>query len=234
MKANPLSHEAILANHFLLRHLRPDELAKLTASAKMAHYAAGQTIFQKGDAGESLMAVVSGRVKICAFSAEGKELILNIMNPGNLFGELAVLDGKPRSADAVAMEATALLVLERRRLMPFIAGDSEIAGRLIGILCERVRQTSLQLEDALLRDAPGRLAQCLLRLGQSSDIAAAATLRLDIRLSQQQLGNLIGLSRESINKLLSEWSRAGHVSMRSGSIQIENVAFLKQLTEAAL
>jgi CRP-like cAMP-binding protein len=190
MRVTPLTHEAILANHFLLRHLRHDELEKLAASASIVHYAAGQTIFQKGEAGESLMAVVSGRVKICTFSAEGKELILNIIGPGGLFGEIAVLDGKPRSADAVAMEVTALLVLERRRLMPFLTGDSELAARLIAVLCERVRQTSGQLEDALLRDAPGRLAQCLLRLGQPSDSPAVAALRLNIRLSQQQLGNL--------------------------------------------
>jgi CRP-like cAMP-binding protein len=234
MRAAPLTREAILANHFLLRHLRPDELQKLAASASLVNYASGQTIFQKGDAGESLMAVVTGRVKICAFSAEGKELILNIIDPGSLFGEIAVLDGKPRSADAVTLEATVLLVLERKHLMPFLASDSAIAGRMIAVLCERVRQTSGQLEDALLRDASGRLAHCLLRLGQARDSAEVKTLRLNIRLSQQQLGNLIGLSRESINKLLGEWTRAGYVSMRNGSIQIEDIGFLTQLTEANL
>jgi CRP-like cAMP-binding protein len=86
----------------------------------------------------------------------------------------------------------------------------------------------------LLRDASGRLAHCLLRLGQARDSAEVKTLRLNIRLSQQQLGNLIGLSRESINKLLGEWTRAGYVSMRNGSIQIEDIGFLTQLTEANL
>jgi len=226
------TRETILASHFLLRNLRPEELSRLAASSTIAHYAANSTIFQKGDPGDRLMAVLAGRVKICIYSASGRELILNIIDHGGLFGEVAVLDGQTRTADAVAIGATELLVLERRRLMPFLTGDPEIAARLIGVLCQRLRQTSEQLEDALLRDAPSRLARCLLRLGQSLGAPDGAGLKLNIKLSQQQIGNLIGMSRESINKFLVEWIRAGYLTNENGFIRIEDPEVLRELSEA--
>src|ERR1041384_615629 len=120
MAVQPVRREAILAGHFLLRHLRPDELSRLAASATVAHHAAHSTIFQKGDPGNSMMAVISGRVKICTYSAEGRELVLNIIGQGGVFGEIALLDGQARTGDAVAIEATDLLVLERGRVLPFL------------------------------------------------------------------------------------------------------------------
>lgn len=230
----PLNREAILAGHFLLRHLRREELARLAASATVARHRPQATIFQKGDPGDSMMAVVRGRVKICTYSADGKELVLNIIDRGGLFGEIAVLDGQPRSGDAVALEETELLVLERNRLMPFLTANPEIATRLLTVLCQRLRQTSEALEDALLRDAPSRVARGLLRLAVTFGKEEPGGMRLDIRLSQQQIGNLIGISRESINKYIVEWSRAGHLAIKNGFITITNRDTLESLAEAEL
>ncbi len=234
MSHPPVNREAILANHFLLRHLRPEELSRLSASATITRRAARQTIFEKGDKGVSLMAVLAGKVKICTYSADGKELILNIIDVGGLFGEIAVLDGHPRSANAVAIEETELLVLERNRLMPFLTGDQEIASRLFAVLCQRLRQTSEQLEDALLRDAPARLARCLLRLSDTHGMREGSAVSLTIRLSQQQLGNLIGMSRESVNKHEVEWIRAGYLSKKNGWLRIEEVEVLRDLAQSDL
>jgi len=154
MVVAPVNREEILAGHFLLRHLQAEELSRLAASATLVRHRAHATIFQKGDLGGSMMAVVTGRVKICTYSPDGKELVLNIIDRGGLFGEIALLDGQPRSGDAVALEDTELLVLERTRLMPFLTANPEIPTRLIAVLCQRLRQTSEALEDALLRDAP--------------------------------------------------------------------------------
>jgi len=225
-------NEALLANHFLLRHLRPEELSRLAASATISRHQDRSTIFQRGDPGESLMIVLAGHVKICAYSIDGKELILSIIGHGGLFGEIAVLDSQPRSADAVAVGKTELLVLHRQVLIPFLTRDPGVAARLIGVLCQRLRRTSEQLEDALLRDAPGRLAGCLLRLGNTHGAADGAGVRLTIRLSQQQLGNLTGISRESVNKQLIEWSRAGYLTMQRGVIRIEDPAFLQAVADA--
>jgi CRP-like cAMP-binding protein len=230
----PLNREEILAGHFLLKHLRPEELSRLAATAALVRHRAQATIFQKGDPGASMMAVVSGRVKICTYSPDGKELVLNIIDRGGLFGEIAVLDGQSRSGDAVAIEDTELLVLERTRLMPFLTDNPEIATRLIGVLCQRLRQTSEALEDALLRDAPSRVARGLLRLAGTFGKQEAAGLRLDIKLSQQQIGNLIGISRESINKHIVDWTRAHYLEMHNGYITITDLAALESLSQADL
>jgi CRP/FNR family cyclic AMP-dependent transcriptional regulator len=234
MTIAPLNREDILAGHFLLRHLRPEELSSLAASATLTRHPAQATIFQKGDPGASMMAVVSGRVKICIYSAEGKELVLNIIDRGGLFGEIAVLDGQPRSGDAMALEDTELLVLERNRLMPFLTANPAIPTRLIAILCQRLRQTSEALEDALLRDAPSRVARGLLRLAGTFGKQEAAGLRLDVKLSQQQIGNLIGISRESTNKYIVDWTRANYLKVNNGFITITDMAALESLGQAEL
>lgn len=229
-----VSREEILANHFLLRHLRPEELSRLAVTAAITHHHPGATIFQKGDAGGSMMAVVRGRVKICIYSADGKELVLNLIDRGGLFGEIAVLDGRPRSADAVAIEETDLLVLDRTRLMPFLTAHPEIATRLIAVLCQRLRWTSEALEDALLRDAPSRVARGLLRIAETFGRPAAGGMRLDIKLSQQQIGNLIGVSRESTNKYIVEWTRTGILNVDNGFITIADRTGLEALSQAEM
>jgi CRP/FNR family transcriptional regulator, cyclic AMP receptor protein len=234
MAQAPLNREEILAGHFLLKHLRPEELSRLAASAVLVRHGSQATIFQKGDPGASMMAVVTGRVKICTYSSDGKELVLNIIDRGSLFGEIALLDGQSRSADAVAIEDTELLVLERNRLMPVLTTNPETAARMITVLCQRLRQTSEALEDALLRDAPSRVARGLLRLARTFGRAEAAGLRLDIKLSQQQIGSLIGISRESINKYIVEWSRSGFLTVNSGFITITDREALESLSEAEI
>ena len=149
-------------------------------------------------------------------------------------GEIAVLDGQPRSADAVAMEDTELLVLERGRLMPFLTANPEIPTRLIAVLCQRLRQTSEALEDALLRDAPSRVARGLLRLSKTFGKPEAGGVKLDIKLSQQQIGNLIGISRESTNKYIVDWTRARTISVNNGFITILDLPALEALSVADL
>ncbi len=231
MAQAPLNREEILAGHFLLRHLRPEELSRLAASAALVRHAPHATIFQKGDPGASMMAVVMGRVKICTYSPDGKELVLNIIDRGSLFGEIALLDGQPRSADAVALEPTELLVLERNRLMPILTSNPDTANRMITVLCQRLRQTSEALEDALLRDAPSRVARGLLRLAATFGRPDGGGTRLDIRLSQQQIGSLIGISRESINKYIVEWTRAGYLTVAGGFITISDRNALESMSD---
>jgi CRP/FNR family transcriptional regulator, cyclic AMP receptor protein len=224
--------KAVLASHFLLRHLRPEELQRLAATAQIARHPRGAIVFQKGDAGSSLMAVIRGRVKICTYSSDGKELVLNILGQGGLFGEIAVLDGRPRTADAVTLEETDLLVLERNQLLPFLTGNPEVAGRLLAVLCQKLRQTSEHLEDALLREAPSRLARGLLRLAETFGQQRPSGVRIEMKLSQQQIGSLIGVSRESINRHIGDWTRAGHLAMEDGFLVIRDRALLERAAEA--
>lgn len=223
--------EEVLSRHVLLRHLKPEELKRLAATAHFTRHATNATIFHKGDPGTSMMAVVRGKVKICATSHDGKELVLNIIDQGGAFGEIAVLDGKPRTADAISLEETDLLVLERAQLMAFLSGNAELMSRLLAILCQRLRQTSEHLEDAMLREAPSRLARGLLRLAEAFGQPGPGGVRLGIKLSQTQIGNLVGASRESVNKLLNEWQRAGHVSLEGGSLVIRDPKLLAHVAD---
>ncbi|HYG90229.1 MAG TPA: Crp/Fnr family transcriptional regulator [Azospirillum sp.] len=224
--------ELVLAGHFLLKHLERDELRRLAASARLSNHAKNAVIFQKGDPGDSMMAVIRGRVKICSHSIDGKELVLSIVNKGGLFGEIALLDGEPRTADAVALEETDLLVLDRSALMPLLTGRPDVAFRIIGVLCKRLRQTSEHLEDTLFLEASSRFARALKRLADAFGRPAPEGIRLDIKLSQQQLGCLVGVSRESINKLLNEWQRAGVIQMSSGYITLLNREALEDISES--
>ena len=213
--------ELVLGGHFLLKHLSRERLRELAANTSLANYARGAVIFQKGDPGASMMAVIRGKVKICTHSLGGKELVLNIINKGGLFGEIGLLDGEPRSADAIALEETDLLLLDRSRFLPFLAQHPDVSVKLISLLCQRLRQTSEHLEDTMFLEAPSRLARALLRLGDTfGKPGGDGGTRLDIKLSQQQLGNLIGLSRESVNKHLGDWQRDGVIAVASGMITL--------------
>jgi CRP-like cAMP-binding protein len=224
--------ERVLAGHFLLQHLEPDELKRLAATTTLANHPAMGTIFQKGDPGSSMMAVIRGRVKICSRSVDGKELVLNILGPGGLFGEIALLDGEPRTADAVALEETDLLILDRARFIPVLAAHPDMALRLLGVLCKRLRQTNESLEDTLFLQAPSRLARALLRLVPTFGKSVEDGMLLDIKLSQQQLAGLVGISRESVNKQLNEWQRDGLIALTKSIITLRDRAALEEIASA--
>jgi len=223
--------ELMLRGHFLLRHLKPEELRRLAATTTLSNHPVRAVIFQKGDPGDSMMAVIRGRVKICSHSVEGKELGLNIVNRGGLFGEIALLDGQARTADAIALEETDLLVLERSKLEPFLRENPDLSLRLLAVLCKRLRDTSEHLEGTLFLEAPSRLARCLLRLSESFGKSVENGTMLDIKLSQQ-LGNLVGVSRESVNKHLGEWQRDGLITVAGGIITLLNKQALHDMALA--
>jgi len=222
---------AVLAEHSLLKQVNPGELAQLAAYATVTHHRARSIIFRQGDPGSSMMGVLSGRVRICNYSAEGKEVTLNIVRKGEFFGEIALLDGKTRTAEAVAIEPTDLLVLERRHFLPWLEAHSTVCLRMFGVLCDRLRRTSIQLEDTLFLEVPCRLARCLVRLATAFGVAEKGGTRIDVKLSQQQLGTLVGITRESTNKHLNEWQRDGLITVSAGSITIRDLEGLRELAD---
>lgn len=221
----------LLANSELLGRLTADELDVLLAHARIERRKAQETIFAKGDPGSGMIAVLSGRLKICAISSEGREIVFNFINPGEVCGEIALLDGKERTADVVAMSDVELLVIERRDFLPFLRSHPEACIRLMGVLCERLRRTSEQVEDVLFRALPSRLAKTLLQLAGRYGKPTPAGRRIDLKLSQRELGNLIGLSRESINKQLNEWERERLLVQEETGIVLTDEEALRRLAE---
>jgi CRP/FNR family cyclic AMP-dependent transcriptional regulator len=158
----------------LFQAMKPSELDEIVKLASEQRWPRGATIFQKGDEGSSMMAVLRGRVRVSAVSADGREITLNVISPGEIFGEIALLDGKPRSADASAIEETTLLVVERKQFLPFLKQNDDLYLRLLAVLCDRLRRTSLALEGIALFDLPARIARLLLKLAEDYGRATSA------------------------------------------------------------
>ena len=217
----------IFAQHAFFRGLADAAIDELVARSRIERCRRGKTIFRRASPGTAMMAVLRGSVKICTVSRNGKEAVLNVIGPGQVFGEIAVLDGGPRTADAVALVESDILVLDRRDFVPVVRAHPDLAQRLLEVLCGRLRKTSEQLEDAFFLDMPGRMAKALLaaRTGES---AGGATL---VQLTQRELGEMIGTARESVNKLLHGWQEQGIVALRRGAIAIRRPDALKRLAE---
>lgn len=214
------NRRALLAQHFLLSQLDESALDTLLAVASDRRFGSGQVIFQKGDPGTSMMAVLSGRVRISAYSEDGREIILNMVDPGQLFGEIALLDGKERSADATAMGKTELLILDRRDFLPFLERNPKIAVQLIEVLCGRLRRTSEMVESIAFLDFGARLARLLVQMSDHYGKETDDGLLIDLRISQADLGNLIASTRESVNRQLSSWVQEGVISVDQGKITL--------------
>ncbi len=194
----------------------------LAAHAHRRRFAAGEIVFRIGAPGQSMMAVLTGTVRISAPSPDGKEIVLADLGAGEVFGEMALLDGKERSADAAALTNCDLLVLERRDMLGYIERHPLIAIKLLEVLCERLRRTDQQIGEIAFLGLPTRLAKALLRLGGGAPQAKLA-------LSQRELGTMIGGTRESVNRCLREWHRRGFIQLDEGWIIIRDAAALETL-----
>lgn len=221
---------ALLASSFF-QAMQPAELDEILKFASERRVRRGQTIFQRGDNASSMMVVLRGRVRISSLSGDGKEITLNVINPGEIVGEMALLSGEPRSHDGVAIEDTLLLVVERRNFMPFLLQNHDLMQRMLSVLCDKVRRTSMALEEIALFDLPARLARVLLKLGADYGRPTTAGTRIELKLSQRDLSNLVASSRESVNKQLRTWREAGVVVMADGFIVLRRPAELTRLTD---
>jgi len=221
---------ALLASS-LFQAMQPDELDGILRFAVERRVPRGQMIFQKGSDGSSLMAVLRGRVRISTVSAEGREIVLNMINPGEVFGEIALLDGKPRSADATAIEITDLLIVERQHFVPFLKTNDDLYLRLLGVLCERLRRTSMALEDLALFGLPTRLARLLLKFSEDYGRRTPAGMRIELKLSQRDISTLVAASRETVNKQLSQWREEGVIAMEAGCLLVKRPDILSALLE---
>ena len=184
-------------------------------------------LFRKGDPGTNMMVVLRGRVKVCTHSEDGKELVLNLFSPGDVFGEIALLDGADRTADAVTIDDCDLLVLERRDFLPFLRSHPDACLKLMAVLCQKLRQTSELLEEALFLEGPSRLAKRLVHLAEAFGRPVSDGVQINLQLSQQQLGNMVGMSRESMNKHLRQWREEDLIRIRDGYYVITDLEALQ-------
>jgi CRP-like cAMP-binding protein len=224
-----IDKRALLANHPLFGQLAPEEQERLVAYMRLVRQPARTVLFRKGDPGTHMVVVVRGRVKVCTHSEDGKELVLNLINAGEVVGEIALLDGADRTADAVTLVDSDLLILERRDFIPFLQRHPDACMRLFAVLCERVRRTSELLEEALFLEGSSRLAKRLVHLAEIFGKPVPGGVRIDISLSQQQLGNMVGMSRESMNKQLKQWRQDNLIRIEDGRYVLTNLDALRDI-----
>jgi CRP-like cAMP-binding protein len=218
----------VLGECALFRGLAADDRAALISRAHIRTYAPGESIFNIGSPGDSLMAVLSGNIRISVPSPEGKEIVLAILHQGDLLGEIALLDGKERSADAKAMtDGSCLAILNRRDVMSFLDRHPSAWAALVEVLCQRLRRTDEQFAEVALMQVPVRLAKALLRLTTPKSKA-------QVNLSQRELGSMVGATRESVNKCLREWQQRGLVHMEDAVISITDREAMEELADLGL
>ena len=223
----------ILRRHSIFGSLTASELDQLLAHARIENHRAKRPIFLKGSPGRGLLTVLKGRVRISCVGPDGGQVLLADMGEGEVFGEIALLDGKDRTADATALSDCELLAIDRRDFVPFLAANPDVALRLLVVLCDRLRRTTEQFEDVIFLEGPARLAKKLLQLGEAYRQRTSSTPRPGLKVSQRDLGNMIGLSRESINKQLAAWQHDGMIKVEQGTITILDTAALQHRVDAA-
>jgi CRP/FNR family cyclic AMP-dependent transcriptional regulator len=204
----------------LFAELQREELERLSADVRRRRYAKGAVVVWRGDPGTTLYLIESGLVKIVLTSSEGQEAVLALLGPGEFFGDLTLLDGKPRSADAVAVEESGLLLLERDAFVRAIEEVPRLALGLLAALAGRLRYDVDLLQDAAFLDVSGRLARVLLRLATVPNQSEGATMTIPAHLTQAELAGLVGATRESVNKWLKFYEAQGVIRRRGARITV--------------
>lgn len=217
--------KAFLTGHFAFETLSDADVDYLADRARTRVVEAGETVFFKDDPSAELVAVVSGGVHIRTVSEDGKELLLNTMQAGEMFGEIGAIDGGRRTGDAVAAEPSELLVIDRRFFLDVIERNPAFCISLMVLLCGRIRATSGQAEDLALLDLKTRLAKKLVALAERRKGAA-------LKLTQRELGAMMGTTREAINKHLNAWAKEGLISLARNRIVVLDRDRLRRVFDA--
>lgn len=225
---------ALLARVPIFSQLEPSEIDSLLGIATTKRLKPRDVLFRKGAEGSQLYVVVQGRLKCSTAGEEGKELVLRIMDPGEVLGDIALLDGNPRSATVTALDAAELLVIQRRDLLPFLRTHPDVAIKLLEAAAERVRRLSTLLEDTQFLNLPSRLARKLLALSDAYGVEADGGTQIELRLSQQDLGEMVGTTRESINKQLRTWTDEGVLTHENRVLTIRNEEVLEDLAQYSI
>ncbi len=220
----------VLKNSWLFRDLDAPILERISELCSNRQADKGEVLFVQGEPGDALYGVVSGEVRISANSAEGQEMHLNVVRPGEIVGEIALLDGGARSASAVATKNSVLFVMPRAAFLSLLESEQSLAAHFLVLLCQRIRWISEIVEDEAFRSVPMRLARrvvILARLhGEESEEGCV------LRLSQHDLAQFLNVSRQVVNVNLQQWQRDGLVSLARGVVIVKDFDALDQASVA--
>jgi CRP/FNR family transcriptional regulator/CRP/FNR family cyclic AMP-dependent transcriptional regulator len=213
----------------LFADLADEEVRELMNVARRRVYRAGEIIFHREDPGQVLYVIKEGKVKICLISPDGQEMTLTVLGKGEYFGEFALLDGLPRSTDAIASDRVECYTLQRSDFHNAIMKNPKIAIQALEVLSKRLRNTNQMVEDLIFLDVYGRVAKKLLELADAHGAKAEdGGIRIEMRLTQQELASMVGASRESVNKVMGYFTEKNFISTDKHRITLHRIADLKR------
>src|SRR6266481_663876 len=219
----------LLGNCVVFRGLKSEERRAIISQARIRNVTAGERVFSIGAPGDYMAAVLTGTIRITVPSPHGRELLLAILEAGELFGEIALLDGNERTADATANTPGILAILDRHEVLSFLERNPASWPRIIEILCDRIRHTDVQLAEVAMLRLPARLAKAILRIASNQPDPAGDYRHFHVQLTQQDLANMVGATRETVNKCLSAWQRQGLVHIDGGQVVVADWSRLESL-----
>jgi len=218
-----------LRSCYLFSDVDNQVLEELLEFAKIKSHPPSTVLFYQGEKGSQLYVILSGRVQINVTSKAGKELIVGILSPGETFGEIAVFSEVNRIATVKTLEQTQLLTLEREKLLPYLKNNPEVAIKIIGAQCKRLVAFNADVEEILFYDLPIRLAKKLVAMMKIYGEKNNSGTIINFRFSQTTLGNMLSVSRESINRQIRIWEQSGLLSYEQGVITIKEENMLKEI-----
>jgi CRP/FNR family transcriptional regulator/CRP/FNR family cyclic AMP-dependent transcriptional regulator len=208
--------------------LSDEDIHQLASVVRKRTFRTGEVIFHRDDPGQVLYVIKEGKVKICLVSPDGQEISLVVFGKGEYFGDLSLLDGLGRSADAIALEKVECYTLQRNDFHNAIMKNPKIAIQVLEVLSKRLRNTDRQVEDLIFLDVYGRVAKKLIELAESHGNKVQDGLLIDMRLTQSELASMVGASRESVNKVLGYFTDKGYMSTDKHRITIHRLNDLKR------
>jgi CRP/FNR family transcriptional regulator, cyclic AMP receptor protein len=228
-------HQSLLRSIPLFGELTDSELARVGELAQVRQYGARDAVVVQGEPARALFAIVRGKLKVVSCGPDGRDTVLGIMAEGEVFGEVALIDGGTRSATVSTIEPCELLLIDREQFLALLQESPAISIKLLVVLAKRLRRLSQRSEDAAFLDVPSRLARSLLDLASrfGERHARSTDICITLKLSQQELGDLVGATRESVNKHLNEWTRQGFVRLQAGRMVIADIESVRRLARIA-
>ena len=210
----------VLTNSTWFRGIAPTLLREIAALSQQRRYHAGEIVFHRDEPGDYLYGVISGSIRVTTHATDGRQLALNTMMAGDLIGEIAVLDGGSRTASGHALEETLVFVVPREQFTALMMRQPTIALHMIELLCDRVRHTSQQVEEAAFLSLSQRLARLLEKFVDETGAGVPCT----ITTSQSELGSFLNASRQAVNGALQKWQKAGFITLRRGRIDVHDLS----------
>src|SRR5918998_3200380 len=209
-----------LARAGIFQGVEPSAVAALSKQLQPVDFPRGHVVFNEGEPGDRLYIIVSGKVKLGRRSADGRENLLTIMGPSDMFGELSIFDPGPRTSSATTITEVRAVSMDREALRAWIKDRPEISEQLLRVLARRLRRTNGMLADLIFTDVPGRVAKALLQFAQRFGSQEAGLLRVMHDLTQEEIAQYVGASRETVNKALADFAHRGWLRLEGKSVLI--------------